>query len=59
MKEVLETKPKLKPYAKRLNEIRTDLMNEDIYDGNDHANEFIRVITKEFRYVMEEKNYVK
>ena len=34
-------------------------MNEDIYDGNDHANEFIRVITKEFRYVMEEKNYVK
>jgi len=32
-----------------MNEIRRELMNEDIYDGDEHVNEFVKRVNNEIR----------
>jgi len=37
----------LKPHAKKLNEIRKNVLDPEYYDGDDHLNEFLRRVNSE------------
>lgn len=48
-KELMEANPVLKKHARQMNEIRRELMNEEIYDGDDHVNEFVKRVNYEIK----------
>ena len=48
LKDLIEANAELKPHARKLNDIRKSVLDEEDYEGDDYLNEFLRRVNSAF-----------